>query len=277
MSHALIGLGRTAIAATSLVVATQTGNVAPDTFSEIISRCGSSETCLLGASANEPIGGTRLSAIWRFGSTAPKVIRACWENDGLDDRQAQQWVKEQITQKAWSKVSALKFVGWDRCPDNLRPADYVVRIYITKGAMRPATKALGMDLNGLRSGVVLNFGSIADLAAHCPSRIGSHPFWDRRQLCIRALATHEFGHVIGLVHEQNLDDAPECIYGKSGSKPDTPLTQYDFESVMNYCSKTPLNGGNLSPQDIKAAQLLYCSFDEPMCESLSTRLSSAAE
>ncbi len=81
--------------------------------------------------------------------------------------------------------------------------------------------------------------------------------------CIQFIAVYEFGHVLGLSHEQNRaddgfpapcktdDSSADNVYGN------TDFTAYDPESVMNYCRQNYYGNRNLSRTDIISVQAYY--------------------
>ena len=77
----------------------------------------------------------------------------------------------------------------------------------------------------------------------------------KKEFCIEAIAVHEFGHALGLFHEQDRDDSP--CNDQRGSPGDWDVTEYDSESVMNYCNSNWNNGGKLSQKDIAGIQVIY--------------------
>jgi len=169
------------------------------------------------------------------------TIPVCWENPSFANAEGRQWTREAI-KETWERHSSLEFTDWSQCHDR----SMGIRILIDDDG--PHTKGLGNQLDGRRNGMVLNF-TFNNWNKTC-----------RRSLyfCVKVIAVHEFGHALGFAHEQNRPDAPrECQKERQGGDGDVYLSEYDPDSVMNYCNPEWSGGGTLSRKDIEGLQKWY--------------------
>ena len=173
--------------------------------------------------------------------------------------------------ETWNRAGAIRFVGWQSC-----------RSGADSRSVRVATEQCPNPVKGCSRARVGYTSVVSANEQGKPSMILQFDF-DKRvcngpndrkccannlPYCIRALGVHEFGHILGLVHEDRATDLTteerqlrrELCRGIKHSGPRGRLiTAWDDKSVMNYCNRSWKDAGvvGLSQCDIAAVQLLY--------------------
>jgi hypothetical protein len=154
------------------------------------------------------------------------------------------WLRQKV-EAEFEEKTTLRFVGWNLCQSQTDG----IRIGVSdKVGSVPHTKGLGRDLSGVSFGMVLNF-TFKNWGRSCLSNV---------RKCVESIGVHEFGHAVGLAHEQNRSDTPAtCLSYKQGASGDQEVGSWDLQSIMNYCNPVYNNGGYLSKGDIRGIELLY--------------------
>lgn len=187
---------------------------------------------------------------WPAGSPIP----VCWISAEGDYATEKAWVQSAI-QASWEAQTPVDFSGWQSCSQNGQS----IRIAIEDSRPR---SFVGRNSPAAGPTMWLNFTfSNGSFGTSCGRNETV------RQNCIRSIAVHEFGHAIGLLHEQDRRDTPSWCSDQLGADDIDFGTadrwgyyvgNWDPDSVMNYCdgrshSQPPV----LSQGDVVGAWFLY--------------------
>jgi hypothetical protein len=178
-------------------------------------------------------------------------ISVCWENLDETDPDDRELVRRAIDE-SWGAAVPFNFHGWSQCLTNSTG----IRIL---NVDRRAQSYVGTHIDGRPNGMWLNF-FYERWNTVCNNSL------QLRQACIRSTAIHEFGHALGLRHEQERPDTPDALEGYNCVSEVVPETDsgymmlggWDLHSIMNYCR--PSYFAPLSIGDIKTIQTIYSSL-----------------
>lgn len=215
---------------------------------------------------------------WRFdrkshSSTWERRIFVCWEQPDrpvANVKQLQAWAKQQIAQ-SWGAAAAIEFVGWET---NCKPNSKGIRIAM-HGYISPQAFALGRDLDGLASGIVLNVGLrrgrwMDTCRRHIAHRIKSDL---RYEWCFRIQISHAFGHALGLTDRVAIPrrkgvclfkhrHTPEAEHVAASNNTPSTTDEAARPSMMATCvgpaDMPTINDIKLAAEDIKTVRNIYC-------------------
>lgn len=197
-----------------------------------------------------------IGLVWQGGNWTPFAtatnyeVHTCFLPSGFEEEKRKIMG---VVVNQWGVNSRLRFTGWGSCPDEV-PTEWV-------------------PIELLEPDPDLGFGGVARPGVG--SRVPQYP--DAQMVLVldpdklKVNAVHEMGHVLGFAHEHmradRVGDSDECEDLLRNVIPTWFLTEYDPNSVMNYCRDWNDNGvpdidefvdfPQLSENDIEGLQIYY--------------------
>lgn len=220
------------------------------------------------------------------------TINVCWINPDSSNENERDWV-ELAVKRTWETESDLFFKGWCECEKFREHDNNGIRLKISENLTE--TTRIGKLV--AHDSIAINFNFEFDNGVNLPKvekevdysnppdLFGRSPVNFRkislnqivptnelgRRILVESLAVHEFGHVLGLSHEQVRED---CFYGDDCFQEKkhlgynlSLLVGCNERSVMNYCNDIYLNDGYLSAQDKELIQKIYGKGEEKVGKS----------
>ncbi len=181
------------------------------------------------------------------------VVPVCWLTDGYD--REKEIVREAV-HHTWEEFANITFTGWGKCSNPVgekTPSGGTILKYLDKN-VRITISPQGKENSGAGGSARIGMAAL-DNSPGMWMQFNPDGTADKGR--VEYIAVHEFGHVLGFIHEQDSPNhnAAHCAGGIEANA--TSLTNYDSDSVMNYCNKDGNMTGYLTDLDIAGIQKVY--------------------
>lgn len=202
------------------------------------------------------------------------VVPVCWENPvpGNNMYMREKIIVMKALANTWQRHSNIRFTWVMEC-SQAGPDPYNPRIMKPDNGImmvRIRISPQGKENAGAGGSARLGMAALSLFSQNDPGvNMSFNPDGTADEGRVEYIAVHEFGHVLGFIHEQ---DSPSnatphgmahCAGSSAGvEKNATNLTEYDPDSVMNYCNKDGNMKGNLTEKDIAGLQKIYGSWKD---------------
>lgn len=177
-------------------------------------------------------------------------IPVCWTAPGFDPEK--QIIVDAI-RATWERYSFARFYGFQLCPTT--GTQQFVRAYINMGTDQGGGGSAAMGAGSLRPPHWDPENRSLHIALPQSGSVGR----------IQYLGVHEFGHILGFMHEQDRGDNTDPAHGTcnpTGFFSASYSTWYDPDSIMHYCNPGNNSNGQISIGDRIGAGLLYPPYPQ---------------